>query len=71
MVWNEEGHIGFRKPLLVLPAGEGPETAPSRIATAPERSSVEMGSSLYGFRLGFAKDKAGFQRHLGNCRQTD
>ena len=64
MVWNEEGHSGFRKLLLDLPAGEGPEAAPSRIATAPERSSVEMGSNLYGFRFGFAKDKARFQRHL-------
>ena len=60
MIRNEEGHSGFRKPLLDLPAGEGPEAAPSRIATAPERPSVEMGSSLYGFHFGFAKDKAGF-----------
>ena len=68
MIQNEEGHSEFRNPLLDLPAGEGPKAAPSRIATAPERSSMEMGSSLYGFRLGFAKDKEGFQRHLGNCR---
>ena len=71
MVRNKERHSRFHKPLLDLPAGEGPEAVPSRIATAPERSSVEMGSSLYGFRLGFAKDKVGFQRHLGCCGQTD
>ena len=62
MVRNEDEHSGFRKPLLDLPTDEGPEVAPSRIATAPERSLVKMGSSLYGFSLGFAKDKAGFQR---------
>ena len=70
VVQNEERYSGFRKSLLDLPVGEGPKVAPSRIATTPERSSMEMGSSLYGFRFGFAKDKVEFQRHLGNCRQT-
>ena len=71
MARNEEGHSEFRKPLLDLPACEGPEAVPSRTAIALECFSMEMGSSLYGLHRGFAKDKAEFQRHLGSCRQTD
>ena len=51
---DEEEHSRFCKLMLDLSAGEGPETAPSRIAIALEGLSVEMGSSLYGFYLGFA-----------------
>ena len=55
---DEEGHTRFRKPMLDLPAGECPKTAPSMIATTLECPSMDMGSSLYGFYLGFAQDQA-------------
>ena len=70
MVARDEGHSRFHKLMLDLPVGDGSETTPSRIATALEHSSVEMGSILYGLHLGFAQDQARFQRNLGSCRQT-
>ena len=67
---DEEGHRKFRNLMLDLPAGEGPKTAPSKIAIALEGPSGEMGSSLYGFYLWFAQDQVEFQRNLGSCWQT-
>ena len=70
LVAREKKDSRFCELMLDLPTGEGPETAPSKIATALEGPSVEMGSSLYGFYLGFAQDQAEFQHNLGSCSQT-
>ena len=67
MARDGEGHNRFRKSMLDLLVSEGPETAPSRIATALEGSLVEIGSSLYGFYLRFAQNQTEFQRNLGSC----
>ena len=64
---DEEGYSRFHKSMLDLSTGEGPETAPSRTATTLKGPSMEMGSSVYGFYLGFAQDQAQLQRNLGSC----
>ena len=66
MKYKNASGFGFQKSLLDLLASEGPETVPSRIATAPECSSVEMESILYGLHLQFSKDQYGFQHNLGS-----
>ena len=43
---DEEEYSRFRKPMLDLSVGEGPETAPSRIAITLKGPSVEIGSNL-------------------------
>ena len=57
---DAEGHSRFRKLMLDLPAGEGPETVSSKIATFLEYSQWKWEAICMDFIMGLPKTKQGY-----------